>query len=215
VFLKTPPPSERIVDVRHPDLSGVFTTLSDDGQEHQDRLGKKYWRVGYQSLSWKAEDANGDPLRFTLAVQRRGGDRWWTVREDLETVSLAIDTGALPDGLYRFRLTATDAVANPADPESVEMLSGWVAVDNTPPRITAVRNGDAWVVTAEDSGSPLALLEWSRDAAVWTALPPSDGTLDGRTETARIAAAAGAHVVAVRAIDAHHNRATVALEEKP
>jgi hypothetical protein len=215
VFLKTPPPAERIVDVRHPDLSGIFTTLSDDGQEAQDRLGKRYYRVGYQSLSWKAEDANGDPLRFTLAVQRRGSERWWTVREDLEAISLALDTGALPDGLYRFRLTATDAAANPADPGSAERLSGWVAVDNTPPRVTAVRTGGAWVVTAEDAGSPLAVLEWSRDAAAWTALPPDDGMLDGRTETARIAAAAGAHVVAVRAVDTHHNRATVALEEKP
>ena len=215
MFLKTPPPSERIVDVRHPDLSGVFTTLSDDGQEYQDRLGKKYYRVGYQSLSWKVDDPNGDPLRFTVDVQRQGDGRWWPVRSDLESVSVALDTNALPDGLYRFRLTATDVAANPDEPSAASSLSSWVLVDNTAPRVSATRTGDAWLVTVEDSLSPIAILEWSRDAETWVALQPEDGTLDGRRETARIAAKSGAHLLAVRAVDDHHNRATVALEEKP
>ncbi len=30
VFLKGPPPSDRIVEVQHPDLSGIFTTLDDE-----------------------------------------------------------------------------------------------------------------------------------------------------------------------------------------
>jgi len=215
VFLKSPPPSERIVDVRHPDLSGVFTTLSDEGQENQDRLGKKYYRIGYQSISWKVDDPNGDPLRFTLDVQRQGSDRWWPVRSELESVSVAVDTSALPDGLYRFRLTATDVAANPDEADETTALSSWVLIDNSAPGLSAVRSGDAWVVTVEDALSPLAVLEWSRDAEVWTALRPDDGTLDGRRETARIPTAAGAHLVAVRAIDDHHNRATIALEEKP
>jgi len=215
VYLKSPPPSERIVDVRHPDLSGVFTTLGDNGQEFQDRLGKRYYRVGYQSLSWKVEDANSDPLRFDLHVQRRGSDRWWPVRTDLESVNLAVDTQALPDGSYRFRLTASDATANPDDPGKTQALSSWVLVDNTAPRITATREGPDWLVTIEDALSPLTILEWARDADEWQAAVPTDGTLDGRRETTRIPVAAGAHMLAVRAVDDHHNRATVALEELP
>ena len=215
VYLKSPPPSERIVDVRHPDLSGIFTTLSDEGQENQDRLGKRYYRIGYQSISWKVDDPNGDPLRFTLDVQRQGSDRWWPVRSDLESVSVAVDTNALPDGLYRFRLTATDAAANPDEASVSTALSSWVLVDNTAPRVSATRTGDAWLVTVEDSQSPIAIIEWSRDAETWVQLQPEDGTLDGRRETARIAAKAGAHLLAVRAVDDHHNRATAALEEKP
>ena len=215
VFLKTPPPSERIVDVRHPDLSGVFTTLSDDGQEYQDRLGKKYYRVGYQSLSWKVDDPNGDPLRFTVDVQRQGDPRWWPVRTELESVSVALDTNALPDGIYRFRVTATDVAANPDEPSAASALSSWVLVDNSAPRVSATRTGDTWLVTVEDSLSPIAILEWSRDAETWVQLQPEDGMLDGRRETARIAARAGAHLLAVRAVDDHHNRATAALEEKP
>jgi hypothetical protein len=36
-----------------------------------------------------------------------------------------------------------------------------------------------------------------------------------RPETFRIPAQAGTHVVAVRAVDEHHNRAIAAVEEQP
>lgn len=215
VFLKSPPSSERIVDVRHPDLSGIFTTLDDDARDTEGRLGKKYYRIGYQTLSWKAEDPNGDPLRFTVEVQRRGAERWLPVRTDLEATSVALDSQALPDGLYRFRLTATDAPANPAAPGTDSSLSSWVVVDNSPPAISAGREADTWVVAVEDALSPLAVVEWSRDADVWHPAAPDDGAIDGRRETIRIPAARGSHLLAVRAIDNHHNGATVALEELP
>ncbi len=215
VFLKGPPPSDRIVDVQHPELSGIFTTLDDEARENQDRLGKKYYRVGYQSLSWKADDPNGDPLRFTVEVQKAGSDAWWKVRDGLDTVVLALDTQALADGLYRFRLTATDAPANPVAPATAQMLSSWVVVDNTPPAITLVRKGDAWLVTVDDALSPIARAEWNRDAEEWHPLAPEDGLLDRKHETFRIPAAPGTHVLAVRAVDDHHNRATAAVEEKP
>jgi hypothetical protein len=215
VFLKGPPPSERVVEVQHPDLTGIFTTLDDESQERQDRPGKKYYRVGYQSLSWRVEDPNGDPLRFTVEVQRQGEERWWTVRANLETTVLALDTQALPDGLYRFRLSASDAAANPDAPMSGQALSRWVVVDNTPPQIAVTRQGDSWQVTVTDALSPVTRVEWNRDADIWHAVAPEDGTLGGRSQRCRIPVAVGRHVLAVRAVDDHHNRATVAIEEAP
>jgi hypothetical protein len=215
IFLKGPPPSDRIVEVQHPEFSGIFTTLDDDAKEGQERLGKKYYRVGYQSLSWKADDPNGDALRFMLEVQGPGNERWWKVRDGLETVVLAIDTQALADGLYRFRLTATDAPANPEAPATTQALSSWVVVDNTPPKVTVVREGAFWVVTADDALSPIVRVEWNRDADAWHPLAPEDGLLDRRHETFRVQVQAGQHVLAVRAMDDHYNLAIVAVEEKP
>ena len=40
-----------MVDVRHPDLSGIFTTIDDDAKDAEARLGKKYYRVGWQTVS--------------------------------------------------------------------------------------------------------------------------------------------------------------------
>jgi hypothetical protein len=215
IFLKGPPPSDRIVEVEHPEFSGIFTTLDDHAKDRQERLGKKYYRVGYQSLSWKAEDPNGDPLRFTLEVQKAGSNRWWKVRENLETVVLGIDTQALADGLYRFRLTATDAPANPESPATAQALSSWLVVDNTPPKITITRGGSAWLVSVDDALSPIVRVEWNRDADTWHPLAPENSLLDRPHETFRIPVWTGEHLLAVRAVDDHYNRATVAVEEKP
>ena len=181
--------------------------------EQQQTLGRKYYRVGYQSLSWKAEDPNSDPLRFDLEVQRQGSEAWWKIRQDLETVTLALDTGALADGLYRFRLTASDATANPEAPATTQALSSWVTADNTPPRLLARRDGNTWVVQVEDALSPIAILEWNRDAQGWHRTNGQDGMLDGRQEELRLPVAPGAHLLSVRAVDDHHNSAVVAVEE--
>lgn len=213
VFLKSPPPSDKVIEVQHPDLSGIFTTLDDDTQDRQNTLGKKYYRVGTQTASWKVEDGNSDPLEFTLEIQPVGGDVWWPIRRDLDSTSLAFDTQALADGLYRLRLTASDAEANPEEPASATAISSWLTVDNTPPTITLRRDGGSWVVDVADALSPITLVEWNRDAVQWQPAQPLDGLVDGRSERFRVPAAAGRHVLAVRAVDDHHNRATAAVEE--
>jgi hypothetical protein len=213
VYLKSPPPSERIVELSHPELSGIFTTLEDE-PENQAQLGKKYYRVGFQTVAWKAEDANGDPLLFRLEIQREGGP-WWLVRDNLESLQLALDTQALPDGLYRFRLTATDAPANPENPGEASLVSSWFVVDNSPPQVTIKREGKDWVILAEDQLSPIFLASWNRDAQRWQALPPEDGLLDSRRETFRLPVEKGPHILAVRIVDSHYNRQVVAVEEKP
>ena len=214
VFLKGPPPSERVVDVQHPDLAGIFTVLDEEDQQRQQSLGRKYYRVGYQPLSWRAEDPNGDPLRFSLEVQRQHSDAWWVVRQNLDTLTLALDTTALADGWYRFRLTASDSEANPDAPASEQALSGWVTVDNTPPRLHARREGAEWLVEVEDALSPIAILEYNRDAQGWHRAACEDGLLDSRREVMRLPVMPGAHVLTVRAVDDHHNSATIALEER-
>jgi hypothetical protein len=215
IFLKSPPPSDRIIEVEHPDLNGIFTTLDDEPGDHQGTLGKKYYRVGFQSVSWRVEDPNGDPLQFKLEIARAGTDAWWRVRDHLETTVVALDTQALADGVYRFRLTATDAPANPAAPATAQALSSWFVVDNTPPSVVIARKGDGWLVSVDDALSPIVRVEWNRDANTWHPLAAEDGVFDSLHERFRLPVAPGAHVLAVRAIDDHHNCATVAVEEKP
>ncbi len=213
VYLKSPPPSERIVEVSHPDLAGIFTTLEDE-KETQTQLGKKYYRVGYQTVAWKAEDANGDPLLFDVEIQRQGGD-WWPVRQKLESVQLAVDTQALADGLYRFRITASDAPGNPEAPEVSTAVSSWFVVDNTPPSLSVRREGDFWVIVASDELSPIAFAEYNRDAQRWLPLAPEDGLLDSPREVFRLPVIKGKHVLSIRVVDDHHNRRVVAVEEQP
>ena len=174
--------------------------------------GKKYYRSGFRTVRWKARDANDDALTYTLEVENKAGFVL-TVREDLRDDQLSVDTTALPDGQYRFRLTASDAETNPGSSEEALRFSRWFVVDNTPPEVALAREGDRWLVTVTDSRSAVSRVEWSRDGERWHQLAPSDGILDGKRETFSFPAEQDRGLVVVRAIDRHHNRATAGMTE--
>ena len=214
VYLGSPPPSGPVLDAANPDVNGIFTVLDDSAStESKPRQGKKYWRVGYRTVSWKAEDANGDALRFSVHLERADGVTL-RVRERIDATQLALETAAVPDGRYRFDIEATDDPSNPADPRTARATSPWFEVDSTPPRVTLVRSGGEWLVTADDGSGSVARAEWSRDGDRWHALEPEDGLLDGPRESFRIPASNGRHLVVVRVVDRHHNRTVVGGEER-
>jgi len=213
IFLASPPSSGQFVQVEHPDEKGIFTVLGRSRkQASSTKRGKKYWRVGYRTVSWKAKDPNKDPLVFDLELERSDGFRF-PVRKDLEATQLGVDTTAVPDGRYRFRITASDRVRNPDSPQETTALSRWFTVDNTPPEIELRREDGDWLVEVRDAGSSVARAQWSRDGGAWTTMTPEDGILDGGLERFRIPVEDGRHVLVVRVIDRHHNRATAGTVE--
>ena len=214
VYLAAPPPSGPVIEAVHPDVNGIFTVIDESAVKNgSSAKGKKYYRAGFRTVSWKASDPNTDPLRFTLEVENREGIRF-QVRERITGAQLGVDTSAVPDGAYRLRLTASDAPQNPADPLEADRVSRWFFIDNTPPVISIVRSGESWVATATDALSPIVRAEWSRDGESWQALAPSDGLLDGRDETFEFPSAEGRHMVVVRVVDRQHNRATAGAVEE-
>jgi len=214
VYLAAPPPSGPVIDAEHPDISGIFTVIDEkNNRKAKSTKGKKYYRVGYRTVSWKAEDPNEDPLRFVLEVERRDGFRL-PIQERIEGTQLAIDATALPDGVYRFVLTATDAPQNPGAAMEAVAISRWFTVDNTPPEIEFNAGGEVWTIRVSDAASPIRRVEWSRDGDRWHQLAPEDGVLDGTEERFTMARKSGGHLVVVRAIDRHHNRATEGVVEE-
>jgi sugar lactone lactonase YvrE len=209
VYLAAPPPAGPVIEREHPDFTGIFTVIDErnPNKNAKSAKGKKYYRVGFRTVAWKAKDANEDPLRFELTVESDGGFDL-PVRERLKGTQIAVDTTDLPDGEYRFRVIASDELENPGDSLTGERRSRWFTVDNTPPEITLARQGDRWQVTVTDALSSVARVEWSRNGERWYALAPADGVMDGVTEEFSFASATGRHLVVVRAIDRHHNRAT-------
>ncbi len=214
VYLAAPPPSGPVIDAEHPDISGIFTVI-DENDNHQAKTtkGKKFYRVGYRTVSWKAKDPNEDSLRFHLEVERRDGFRL-PVKKRIDGTQLAIDTTALPDGVYRFNLTANDAEQNPGAAMETVATSRWFTVDNTPPSIDIEAEGKAWAVRVTDTTSPIERVEWSRDGDRWHQLAARDGVLDGTEERFSLPRQSGGHLVVVRAMDRHHNRATEGVVEE-
>ena len=214
VYLSSPPPSGPVIDRDHPDFNGIFTVIDPEGGAAKNgSKGKKYYRTGYRTVSWEAKDLNEDALVFRLEVEREDGFLM-TVRDELAVDLLGVDTTALPDGRYRFRLTASDAPTNPGAALTATRSSAWFSVDNTPPRATLTRQGERWAVVVEDDGSAVSRVEWSRDGAEWKELAPEDGILDGKRETFSLPASQGRHLVVIMAVDRHHNRTTVGAVEQ-
>jgi len=214
VFLAAPPPTGPVIEAVHPDVNGIFTVIDDSAPKNNGSTkGKKYYRAGFRTVSWKVSDPNKDPLQYRLEIEGRNGFSF-NVRERIAGTQLGVDTHALPDGTFRFRLTASDTPGNPDGAIEVSRVSRWFAVDNTAPAVSLRRTGDLWVVSVSDNLSPIVRAEWSRDGLEWTALAPADGLLDGREETFEFPATSGRHMVVVRVVDRQHNRATAGAVEE-
>ncbi len=212
VYLASLPVSGPVIRQEHPTFDGIFTTVGEIGPKSNNaKKGKKYWQVGFRTVSWKAGDPNEDPLVFNLEVERSDGFRL-PVRKRLKGDQLAVDTSALPDGRFRFRLEASDELANPGAPMAGVGVSPWFVVDNTAPEVGVNREGQRWAIEVRDASS-LARVQMSRDGGPWKEILPVDGLLDGPVEHFFVEVEEGAHLVVIRAIDRHHNRRVTGVEE--
>jgi hypothetical protein len=175
------------------------------------------WARGVRTVQWRASDPNGDALRFRVHVRRVDEGAWSEVGERVDATSFSWDTGALPDGRYRLRVTASDEAANPLGEErTAEALSVPFTVDNTPPSVTSfTARGEAGAVAfegrAEDGLSPLSRIEVAIDDAEWRTVTPEGGLADDRSLSFRARlpkVEPGDHTVSVRAVDLAGNTAT-------
>jgi hypothetical protein len=216
-------PSNQVYEPASPDRQGIFTTLEPASENGAGRL-KTLWKKGFRSLRWKAEDDNGDELRYRLSFRpeaaagngsRSGDGRWLEMAEELEDDHFSFDSTALPDGVYRFRLEVTDAPDNQNGAAlAAERVSEPVVIDNSPPELTSSsRRGERLVATVADAWNPLRRAEFSVDAGPWQPAEPADGLLDGRREELALEVPEGARLVLLRVEDAAFNLATFDLSE--
>ena len=202
--------SQNIFESQAPDEKGIFTGLEEAKAEGGPR---KLVRKGYRTLTWRASDRDGDPLRYEIRVRPAGSDRWVLLRKDLRETFYAFDTTSLPDGDYVFRVVASDADANPEEPKVAERDSSPVRVDNTPPGIRRLGSGLPLRFEAADAASPIQEAEYSVDAKEWVHLEPEDGLSDSPTETYSVKLEGpprGAYVL-VRVTDASRNVAVASF----
>lgn len=159
------------------------------------------------TISWQAEDPDSDPL--TAEVHFRGEDEtvWKLLKEDVRESKLEIDSDALADGAYRFRVAVSDRRANPPGvAESVSRVSRTILVDHTPPQVRSVSvdGRQAARFEASDAASLLQQAEYSLDAGSWQPVYPDDGILDSRGESFTIRLAdlpPGEHLITLRVRD--------------
>ena len=203
------PASPQVVEATNPDEYGIFTSLDTPRDRTPAEQGKRMFRRGYRTVSWRASDDNGDQLQYTLSFRLKGSDKWLRLREKIEETQINFDTSQLPDGRYELRLVASDEHDNPENSLSDTKEGVEFQVDNGAPRISVARNGSDVTVRIADELSPIGRVEYSVDAEKWIRLTPADGIADSRDETFRLdRGTVDGKFEIVRAVDAFYNVAT-------
>ncbi|HYU33833.1 MAG TPA: hypothetical protein VEW48_16900 [Thermoanaerobaculia bacterium] len=223
-------PSNQVYEPAHPNREGIFTVVGQAAEDEGGGRTKPLWKQGFQTLRWAASDPNDDQLVYDLAFRPvdaektadaadSGDGGWLTMADELDDDWYSFDATVLPDGVYRFRLRASDRPANdPARALVAERVSDPVVVDHAPPELVEVRrDGERLRVTVRDAASPLREAVLSVDAQEWKPVEAADGLLDGRTETLLIEpgeeAKKGGSLLLLRVTDAAFNVITFNLTQ--
>jgi hypothetical protein len=171
------------------------------------------------SVSWDAEDSNGDALEYTLYFRSVGSSSapWILLKDKLDDTSYEWNTRAVGDGRYELKIVASDAAANPINEgRSGSRVSDPINVDNTAPLIGEIKatplEGSAGLgARVVDRTSSVAFVDYSVDSSTdWQAVLPADKIADSPEETYEFVVgglSAGDHQITVRATDSHGNQA--------
>jgi hypothetical protein len=171
------------------------------------------WARRYRTVTWVAEDANRDAMRFEISLRAAGETVWKPLAEDLESSPWVWDSGTVPDGWYRIRVRASDHPDNPTGRELVVYRTTTsFLVHTTPPEVTGLKVTNRTLIgVAEDSSSPIKKLELAVDGKSWTQMFPRDGIPDMPREPFESLLPdleSGEHVVVVRVFDLAGNPGT-------
>jgi hypothetical protein len=176
-------------------------------------LGRKVFFKSLRTLTWRAEDANGDTLRYDVLYRPEGAPAFSKLRENLENPVFTWDTATVPSGRYVFRVVAKDQASNPEGRGlTYEKDTEAFDVDNDPPVITTTITAGLVKVVVTDAMSTVRKAEWAKEAGTWNELIPVDGLADSREEIFEFRLDGAPPAIVVRAIDAFGN---VALARVP
>jgi hypothetical protein len=180
---------------------GASSASSTPQQTIQGNHGKRL------TLSWQADDPDGDKLVTSLSFRGGGESNWKLLKKDIAETSYSLDGGTLADGAYWFRVVVSDSPANPPEAaHSGERISQRVLIDHTPPtvRLLAVEGRAIVRFEAGDEASMLQSAEYSLNAGAWVPVYADDGIVDSRRESFTIRLPdlpAGEHLLTLRVRD--------------
>jgi hypothetical protein len=138
--------------------------------------GETWGESGEQTVSWEAEDKDGDPLTYTLQISRNNGLSWDTMNTNLTETSLQYDSSFVAGAEQAiFRLLASDGL------NTSEAVSQPIRIENKAPLLniegplegTRVEQGNAILLYAQ----AVDLQDGSLDSSAFTWTSDRDGAL--------------------------------------
>lgn len=176
--------------------------------------GRKTYRKGYRSVSWKAEDPNKDHIQYQLSYKGEDESNWRVLAKDLTHTAYSWDSELFPDGRYLLKITASD---KPSNPEALALRSDKISqpflVDNSGPRVGDLdvqQRGTEQVLRfhVTDAFSAVATVEVGVNADDWQLVYPEDGICDSKDEAFSVkmnSLGRGTNFIVVKATDALGN----------
>ena len=147
--------------------------------------GRQVYLHGVRTATFRAQDPNGDRLRYRISVRRQGDVPWQPLRSGLSETIVAWDTSTMPDGRYELRVEAEDSPDNPpGETLTGNRTSRPFTVDNTPPVVSDLTvTADGGIrFRASDAGSPIRRASVSVDGGPARVVRPVDGIADSPSE---------------------------------
>ncbi|MFQ6114469.1 MAG: hypothetical protein ACE5NG_10365, partial [bacterium] len=88
-------------------------SASEQNHVQNQYLGRKTFRKGFRSVSWKTQDDNGDRLSFDIFYKGEDHSSWKSLAENFKRFVYSWDSELLPDGRYVIKIVAKDDLSNP------------------------------------------------------------------------------------------------------
>ena len=173
--------------------------------------GGELWATGTQTITWHAEDPDGDTLYHLIQASGDDGETWTTLAADVTGRSFTFDTALLPGGdTIRIRVVATDGLRTTWDESdgafSVALKPPTVAIES-PDFSSHILPGDVVVLSGyaydpEDGQLAPSALSWASDV---------DGPLGAGSPLVLDALSPGRHVITLTATDSDAQTQTASI----
>jgi hypothetical protein len=177
-------------------------------------------QAGAQAFTWKATDDNDDTLEYLIYFKGENESDWKQLAKDLTDAFYTLDGTALPDGIYRLKVVATDAPSNPYGKALIgELVSKPFVISNATPAITITSHSVTGkrveiLFHARVGVGHIASGEFSIDGREWNLVFPTDGIADSAEEDFQLTTpelAPGEHMIGLRASDGNGSTGTTKL----
>ncbi|MFQ5675030.1 MAG: hypothetical protein ACE5G1_03965 [bacterium] len=177
-------------------------------------IGRKTYKKGFRSVSWRTIDDNHDQLSYQLFYRGENENSWKTLAKDLRGNVYSWDSELFPDGRYFIKIVARDDISNPpAMVLSTTRVGQPFVVDNSGPTVSGITvrsRGDETVLTftVEDQYMSILSVEYGLNAEKWRLVYPVDGICDSKKEQFEIKLTAppkGTNSIVVKALDSLRN----------
>lgn len=163
-------------------------------------------------LLWNGNDPNKDSLLYSVEYRLSGEKAYYTLATNIKTSSYIFDANAMAEGVYDFKITASDRLDNPiktAKKESFELFN--VVYDNISPYIENFKSSKNTVdFIVKDSYSIIKSVKYAlalpRDSN-WNYVNSNDGLVDSKMEdfTLSLILENGASSISIEVIDIKGN----------